>query len=53
MLAGCFFVGRLVELAGCGVGFGELLRDEDEADGLAARYEAILKNIESQMEVQS
>ncbi len=27
--------------------------EDDEADGLAARYEAIIKNIQSQMEVQS
>jgi hypothetical protein len=26
--------------------------DEDEADGLAAWYEAIIKNIQSQMEAQ-
>jgi len=28
----------------------EECRDEDEADGLADRYEAIIKNIKSQME---
>lgn len=31
----------------------EECRDEDEAYGLAARYEAILKNIEGQMKAQS
>jgi hypothetical protein len=29
----------------------EECREEDEADGLAARYEAIVRNIEGQMEV--